>query len=195
MLKYLVAITLVACSTNTPDKKETETTTQPSEPTEQPNPIPVPLPSPTPSIPGGGVAEVQQFMIFHNLKRCWHDAPRVKWSNELAAKAKVDAETCELVTVNPYDSIAYGKDLGIVKAQDNWYMQFLQYPYGKDEYTKSTKDFAHIVWQSTQLIGCAKVQCASQSVIYCKYEPQAIGSAKDQVKFLKSDFMKCNGTN
>lgn len=191
MLKpILITSLLLGCGLQ-PSKKEsapptpmpTETGKPPSEPT------------PLPNVPGGNIAEVQQFMIFHNLKRCWHDAPRVKWSTDLAKQAKEAAETCELVTVNPYDSIAYGKDLGIVKAQDNWYMQFLSYPYGKDEYTKSTRDFAHIVWQTTTHIGCAKVECGSQSVIYCKYEPQAIGSAKGQVKFLKADFMKCNGTN
>jgi len=200
MLKYLLATSLIVSCASNQSKKESGASQPVPTPSKQPEspqekPPQVPSPSPLPSIPGGDVAEVQQFMIFHNLKRCWHDAPRVRWSTELAKKAKADAETCLLGVTNPYDSIAYGQDLDIVKAQDDWYMQFLYYPYGKDEYTKETRDFAHIVWQTTTDIGCAKVQCASKNVIYCKYSPQANGPATGQVKMIQSDFMKCNGTN
>jgi len=147
--------------------------------------------------PGGGnIAEIQQFMIFHNLKRCWHDAPRVKWNAQLAEAAKEAASQCSFNRLAASDSIAFGESLSQIKAQDDWYMEFLSYPYGKSEYPDSVGNFARMVWQDTTDIGCAHVVCGTKDVFYCKYSPSAQPlKATGKVKFLKSDFMKCNGTN
>jgi hypothetical protein len=150
-----------------------------------------------PDSPGGGnIAEVQQFMIFHNLKRCWHDAPRLKWNAALAQAAKEAASQCSFKRMEASDSIAFGESLGQIKAQDDWYMEFLSYPYGKSEYPDSVGNFARMVWQDTTDFGCAHVVCGSKDVYYCRYAPPANPvNAAGKVKFLKSDFMKCNGTN
>lgn len=191
-MKFLFLIALLfACSNE--DKKEVPEATNPTQ--EAPQPVPQP---PT-SLPGGqgDIVEVQQFMVFHNLKRCWHDAPRVKWSEALAQAAKTHAARCTLDKFDPQDSIAFGESLGQIKAQDDWYMEFLSYPWNGSTFDDSkVGNFARMVWQDTREFGCAHVKCGSKDVYYCKYAPRAVPeAAKGKVKFLKQDFMKCTGTN
>lgn len=197
-VKYLVIfLILFGCGG---EKHEENKKEEPAPQTQRPKPQespskpqdPIPLPS---EIPCGDVAEVQQFMIFHNLKRCWHDAPRVTWNKDLAEASKVEALKCNFTKSSTSDSIAHGVGLGQIKAQDDWYMQFLGFPYGKEEYSDSVADFAHIVWQDSREIGCASVKCGEENVYYCKYFPEASADALNQVKFVQSDFYKCTGTN
>jgi hypothetical protein len=132
------------------------------------------------------LVEKQTFLIFHNLKRCWHDAPRVTWNDTLAHQAKVAALKCDLKAEGTGDSIGYGESLGQVKAQDRWYMEFL----------RRGPSFVRMVWQDTTELGCAHVVCGTKDVYYCKYAPPAdLNNTAGKVKFLKRDFMKCNGTN
>jgi uncharacterized protein YkwD len=193
MIKRLLIILIcLSCGEEKTTHEPGTTQNEPSKQPEQPERLP---PNEMPNIPGGNVAEIQQFMIFHNLKRCWHDAPRLKWNAQIAEAAKVEALKCNFTKSSASDSIAHGVGLGQIKAQDNWYMQFLGFPYGKAEYPATVGDFAHIVWQDSREFGCASVKCGDENVYYCKYSPSADGDATNQVKFLKSDFMKCTGTN
>lgn len=191
---FLIAL-LFSCSNE--EKKEIPETNNPTQ--ESPQTQPTPQPQPPISLPGGqgDVVEVQQFMIFHNLKRCWHDAPRLKWSEALADAAKDYAATCTLSKFDPQDSIAVGESLGQVKAQDDWYMEFLSYPWNGDTFNDNqVGNFARMVWQDSTYFGCAHVKCGPKDVYYCKYAPRANPqAAKGKVKFLKKDFMTCNGTN
>ena len=190
MKYFLILFLLVGCSTEKEDVPETTTTTRNN---------PTPAPQPPSNIPTGqgDVVEVQQFMVFHNLKRCWHDAPRVKWSEALAQAAKTHASRCALDKFEAQDSIAFGESLGQIKAQDDWYMEFLSYPWNGSTFEDSkVGNFARMVWQDTREIGCAHVKCGSKDVYYCKYAPRANPQAAlGKVKFLKQDFMKCTGTN
>jgi hypothetical protein len=187
----LVFLAFVGCSHD----KKTEDKPQGETPADD-SPVVVPVPAPPSNVPSGDIVVRQQFMIFHNLKRCWHDAPRLTWDDGLAQAAARDAATCSLTTTSPGDSIAHGQSLGQIKAQDNWYMEFLSYPYGKDTYPDSVGNFARIVWQDSRTFGCAVAKCGGEDVYYCKYSPQADPDhAQGKVKFLKPDFMKCTGTN
>jgi hypothetical protein len=184
---FLVLFAALACST---EKKQTEN--EPEKPVEHLPPVVVTMPAPATS----NIVVKQQFMIFHNLKRCWHDAPRLTWDEGLAQAAARDAATCLLTTTNAGDSIAYGQSLGQIKAQDNWYLEFLTYPYGKDSYPDTVGNFARMVWQDSRTFGCAVTKCGGEDVYYCKYSPQADPDhAQGKVKFLKPSFLKCSGTN
>jgi len=159
-LLLVLACLISACSVK--EDKVPETTVK--DPTEDPIEDPVgkdPVGKDPVPLPGGqgDVVEVQQFMIFHNLKRCWHETPRIKWNEDLARQAKRDASLCTLAKVEPQDSIAFGESLGQVKAQDNWYLEFLKYPWtSPDKYDDAKAgNFARMVWKDTKEFGCAHV--------------------------------------
>lgn len=194
----LCFLAMIACSKedSKEDKKEVPETTEESpeaEPTEE-EPAPVPGGQ-------GDVVEIQKFMIFHNLKRCWHETPRVKWSESLAAQAKRDAALCTLAKVEAQDSIAFGESLDQVKAQDKWYLEFLKFPWREPAKYDDAKagNFARMIWKDTKEIGCAHVVCGKNDVYYCKYSAKADPmNATGKVNYVNKNIketLSCNGTN
>ena len=172
----------------------------PDIPTDTPNDNPndyQPLPpvSPQPSPPTGGIVDQQQFMIFHNLKRCWHSAPKIEWSDALFAKAQVIAASCNKTLRMQDISTGYGKDLDVVKALDQWYLEgMVWYPYGKDEIPDDMRRFAAMVWKETKSMGCAKADCGGEFFFVCAYS-QGMDKTKasQNVTGLKPDFLTCTG--
>ena len=144
----------------------------------------------------------QEYLIFHNLKRCWHNAPRVKWNAALAYSAKTWAQQCTYARdpsiAGKYgESIAVGPGLGRIKAQDNWYMQFLAFPYGKPDGTAYTQEFSQIVWKNTAEIGCADAVCPNGNYYVCRYAPggNVAGQYAANVQWLVPTLFLCNGMN
>lgn len=150
-------------------------------------------------IPGGNsIVDQQQFMIFHNLKRCWHNVESVDWSDELYKSAKTQAQSCNLKTIeteNVGQNIAVGEQLSLIKAQDDWYMEFLNHPYNKSNGVPEAQKFTKIVWKQTKQIGCASNQCGNKAYIVCNYSPKPNQPDKfaQNVFWLKPDFILCTG--
>lgn len=170
----------------------------PSEPSNSPeSPSPLPpesAPQPLP-VPGDDVVSQQQFMIFHNLKRCWHDSPKINWSPELVARSATIAKDCSLEYSQPGVSTGHGIGLGIVQALDQWYLEgMLYFPYGKNELPASMKRFAAMVYKETQKMGCSHAKCGAEDYYVCVYS-QDMDAAKtsQNVTGLKPDFLTCTG--
>lgn len=190
----LLFLMLLACSGH-----KGSSATPPSNPAP-----PSPNPSPTsPTSPGdaGGVVEQQQYMVFHNLKRCWHNVPNVKWNANLAAQAKSHAAKCTMakdpsIAGRVGENIAFGKDLGQIPAQDQWYMEFLSFPFGAKNGTEGSQEFSQIVWKATTDVGCASALCPQGNYYVCRYSPagNVAGQYDVNVFPLKSDYDKCTGT-
>jgi len=203
----LCFLAMVTCSKedSKEDKKEVPETTEeaPEEEPAEESPGEEPTEEEPTPVPGGqgDVVEIQKFMIFHNLKRCWHETPRVKWSESLASQAKRDAARCTLAKAEAQDSIAFGESLDQVKAQDNWYLEFLKFPWREPAKYDDAKagNFARMIWKDTKEIGCAHVKCGKNDVYYCKYSAKADpNNATGKVKYVNQDIkavLSCNGTN
>jgi hypothetical protein len=184
------ALLAVSCSHKSDDDKEGQTVpTAPSGPT-------------SPANPGapGGIVEREQYMVFHNLKRCWHRVGDIKWSERLADGARAHAAKCTLkkdpaIFGSLGENIAHGKVLGQIKAQDNWYLPFIYYPYGDKNGTPATAEFSQIVWRETVELGCGSAKCGDENYYVCRYSPagNVAGKYDTNVYSLDPGFMKCTG--
>jgi predicted small lipoprotein YifL len=161
---------------------------------------PMPMPIPPGSGGQGDIVEKQQYMVFHNLKRCWHAVDDIVWDDALAATAKAHAQKCTLTKDTSIagvygENLAYGEGLGQIKAQDDWYMQFLYFPYGEKNGTANTQEFSNIVWKGTTKIGCGSALCGSKNYYVCRYSPRGNveGQYDKNVFMLKPDFATCTG--
>jgi len=162
----------------------------------QPAPLPpVDVPSPLPPSNGGSIVDQQQFMIFHNLKRCWHSAPKIAWSLDLAQKALTVANACDLAFKDDRYSTGHGQGLDIVKALDQWYLEgMIYYPYGRDEIPSTMRRFAAMVWKETREMGCAQSLCNGEPYFVCAYsQGMDEKKASQNVTGLKPDFLGCSG--
>lgn len=153
--------------------------------------------SPSPQIPGGPV-EQQTYMVFHNLKRCWHNVPSVRWNEALADSARTHAERC---TFARDPSFGLGESVGTgdtqIKAMDDWYMEFLSFPFGKPDGNAKSERFSQMVWRSTSEIGCGSAQCGAKVYYVCRYSAKGNinGEFDKNVFWLKPDFMTCSGSS
>lgn len=168
-----------------------------SEPSAPPSDnIPPSSPSPSPKLPQeGGIVEQQQFMIFHNLKRCWHSAPKIVWSDSLAAKSATIANACNFTYQGSNVSTGHGPGLDVVKALDQWYLEgMIYYPYGKNEIPADMRRFAAMIWKETKEVGCAKADCNGEPYFVCSYsQDMNKEKASQNVTGLKPDFLTCTG--
>lgn len=169
-------------------------------------PQPVDMPQPPSRLPpvqqpgGGDIVAQQQYLIFHNLKRCWHNAPDIEWDSGLAEFSRQHAAKCtyakDPLIANRYgESIAVGEGLDIIKAQDNWYIAGIFFPYGQATGPDAMAEFSQMVWRSTERVGCASAQCPRGNYYVCRYEARGnvAGSYAENVKPLVPDFFKCTG--
>ena len=163
-----------------------------------PFPIPIPgckTPSPSPLPDMGNVVEKEQFLRFHNLKRCWHNAPDIKWNDQLAAEAKTYASRCVFAHAggNFGENLAMGYN-SITASQDAWYMEYLRYNFSSGSFSPATGHFTQMVWIGSTELGCARVQCAQGAFDICRYKAagNVIGQFQQNVKPLKSDISKCS---
>lgn len=152
-----------------------------------------PQPSPVPG--NNDVVSQQQFMIFHNLKRCWHDAPKISWDSELVAKSATIAKDCSLEYWEDGISSGHGVGLGLIQALDQWYLEgMIFFPYGKNEIPASMKRFSAMVWKETRKMGCSHTKCGAEDYYVCAYS-QGLDAKKAAVNVgsLKPDFLGCSG--
>jgi|GEM_PF-3423743 len=185
----LIAMLAISCGKHK-DQEEPGRQPQPGRPSDPGGP----------GIPPSDIVEQQQYMVFHNLKRCWHRVADVKWSPQLAAGAKAHAARCTLakdpsIAGKLGENIAHGKGLGQIKAQDNWYLPFIFFPYGQKNGSKETAEFSQIVWRETSEIGCASAKCGDENYYVCRYSPagNVAGKYDTNVYSLDAGFMKCTG--
>lgn len=190
MRHAILAVALAFSCSHSKDSDDKEPGSQPVKPSDPAGP----------GVPPGGIVEQQQYMVFHNLKRCWHRVADVKWSPKLADGAKAHAAKCTLakdpvISGKIGENIAFGKGLGQIKAQDNWYMEFIFFPYGQKDGSDKTDHFSQIVWRETAEIGCASAKCGDQNYYVCRYSP--VGNVKgkydNNVYSIDPNFMKCTG--
>ena len=182
-----------SCSSDKRDQTNPPVSPVPSEPSEsQPSPVP---PEMSPLPPSGGIVDQQQFMIFHNLKRCWHDSPKIKWSESLYQKAKAIADKCDFNYEEPALSTGHGEGLDIVKALDQWYLEgMIWFPYGKNEIPDGMGRFAAMIWKDTKEMGCATTSCTNEPYFVCAYSGETNkAKAAANVSGLKPDFLTCTG--
>jgi hypothetical protein len=169
----------------------------PTTPSPLPPVTPKPSPPSIPQIPGGNIAEAQQFISFHKLKRCWHNVPNLRWNDNIASSARDHAKKCTFMKDEKNtvwgESIAFEKGSGIIALQDKWYMQFLQFPFGNKNGNGYTREFTQMVWKSSTDFGCASVYCGEINYVVCRYSPA--GNVPDQyaenVYPLKADISQC----
>jgi hypothetical protein len=134
-------------------------------------------------------------MIFHNLKRCWHDSPKIKWSESLYQKAKAIADKCDFNYEAPALSTGHGEGLDVIKALDQWYLEgMIWFPYGKNDIPEGMGRFAAMIWKETQEVGCATVTCTNEPYFVCAYSGETDkAKAASNVSGLKPDFLTCTG--
>lgn len=174
----------------------------PSCPTSpSPNPPSQPAPQPPsnpPSAPGeGNIGEKETFLRFHNLKRCWHSAPAITWNQQLADEARAYASACRFAH-DPNNGGRFGENLAIgypdiIKSQDAWYMEYLQYDFQRGGFSPATGHFTQMVWIGSSELGCARVQCPQGPYDICRYKPagNVIGQFQQNVKPLRDDISQC----
>jgi pathogenesis-related protein 1 len=188
--RYLLILLMIsACGGH----KKAQTSPGLPPPSDSPAVPPSPVP---PSYPGSGdIVGQQQYLIFHNLKRCWHNVGKVTWAADLEEKAKARLATCDLAL-----GLDHGESLGtgtsIINALDQWYLSgMISFPYGYDAIPPTMKRFSQMVWKGTTEIGCASAQCGGVTQYLCRYrEAEVDGKAAANVLTLKPDFLRCTGT-
>ena len=108
------------------------------------------------------------------------------WNNTLADYAKDYAKGC----VWKHSGGPYGENLAAnfentTLAIDAWGNEEKKYNYAKRKFTESNGHFTQLVWQNTTDVGCAVIQCDSDSVkgayLVCEYYPP--GNVKDEFKW------------
>lgn len=190
LLLGLAFVGFVGCG-----KPETKPPTVPSKPGTPPISRPG---DPGPGFPPN-IVEKQQFMIFHNLKRCWHNVPDIAWDDTLAARASAHAAKCTLKPESGRsgdgESVTFGVGLDLIKALDNWYLQGIFFPYGAANAPDNMREYAQMLWASSRSLGCAAAKCGNQNYYVCRYSPagNTKGEAAKNVFKLKPDFATCTG--
>lgn len=189
MLRYVLATILIIGCSRIEQPDETSTPDLPQPPSQQ---------QPPSQPPNGDIVAQQQYMIFHNLKRCWHNANDIQWDGGLAESARQHAAKCtyrkDLTTRNG-ESLAVGQGLDLIKALDNWYIAGVLFPYNQPTGPDSMSEFSQMVWRGTERFGCASAACPNGNYYVCRYDAKGNipGSYADNVRPLVPDFFKCSG--
>ncbi|WWC92954.1 uncharacterized protein L201_007917 [Kwoniella dendrophila CBS 6074] len=128
------------------------------------------------------------FVDCHNKYRNQYGAKNVSWVNELANYAVNHASVCGSMshTNGPYGENLAAGAISITSSIDMWMDEASQY----DPENPSFSHFTQVVWQSTETIGCAKIDCgvntgmSGQTYVMCEYQPagNVVGSYAFNVK-------------
>jgi len=140
-------------------------------------------------------AQIEAFLLAHNIVRRRHNAKLLTWSVPLAEKAEQWADACQFKHTNGVLSdTPYGEN--IVAATGNFPISaavatFVQ---DADQYNPVDPKFSHftqVVWQSTTELGCAVAHCdgifgrkeGPATLYVCLYNPpgNVIGELAENV--------------
>ncbi len=141
---------------------------------------------------GSDFADAQIYVDAHNAVRAavakpdgyagsWQALPPVAWSDEVATTAQAwanhlrDTASCGLMHASNTgygENLAAGTRLDAQGAVDLWAAEKQNYTYSpKYVFSSDTGHYTQIAWRKTTHIGCGSAQCASGTVIACRYDP------------------------
>ncbi|EFJ53194.1 hypothetical protein VOLCADRAFT_86230 [Volvox carteri f. nagariensis] len=187
----------------------------PAPPVQSPAP---PVQSPTPPSPselmGSSCPDAQAFLDLHNLYRARHQAPPLRWNNNLAIAATAYAQQladndCALkhsgvrdAGENLLSQQSFPKpDNTCTLAARGWYAEVVNYDFDAaqpyyDNWPRNIGHFSQLVWKGTSTIGCgvgsaetpirigSKTLAAGCKVVVCRYK--APGNWQSDMSFLKN---------
>lgn len=178
-------------STTTP----TSSTSTPSSTSSTENP---PSTSPS-SVPSGGLNQIEfDLLTEHNNKRSLHGVGNLTWNWELAqfaadyAAEALDCDNLQLIhSGGPYgENLAAGYEGGF-RPVDVWYDEISLYDYNNPGFDEETGHFTQLIWNATNEVGCAIVDCHNEWSQYtiCEYRPAGniVGSTDSQTRQLFND--------
>ena len=150
----------------------------------------------TSSIPSGELNQLEfDFFIEHNNKRALHGVGNLTWNWELAqfaadyAASALDCNNLQLIhSGGPYgENLAAGYEGGF-RPVDVWYDEISLYDYDNPGFAEETGHFTQVIWNATNEVGCAYVDCHNQWSQYtiCEYRPAGniVGSTDAQTRQL-----------
>lgn len=133
-----------------------------------------------PALLAADQAEIEQWLMAHNVYRARHGVPPVFWSDIVAASAQSYAETCP----SGHSASGYGEnlawasyDMGVLSVVKMWYEEESRYDYESPGFKSGTGHFTQIIWKGSTEIGCASVvACGSGHSLkantwVCQYNP------------------------
>lgn len=111
----------------------------------------------------------------HNVARCIHGFPPLRWSSTVAASAQRWANSCNFYHNSFRDG--YGENLawgttGYMTAERSaylWYRENQGYPYGASTPPYETMHFTQMVWAGTGELGCGTRICGGMQIFVCRY--------------------------
>ncbi|URE34636.1 SCP [Musa troglodytarum] len=125
---------------------------------------------------------VREFLHAHNQVRAVAGEKPFAWDDNLARYAKRWSEKrrsdCAIVhSMGPYGENMFwgsGWDWRVADAVENWAREHLYYNRSDNSCMsgKMCGHFTQIVWNSSEAVGCARVECfAGGVIITCNYDP------------------------
>lgn len=126
--------------------------------------------------------EIEILIERHNFWRADVGVGEINYSNELAEVALTWAkELKKQGCVFKHSSVKYGENLfkgtsgfyTVADAIDAWGEEKKDYNYEKNKCKRGEMcgHYTQIVWQSTSLVGCAKIECDGYITWVCNYDP------------------------
>lgn len=176
MKRTLLLLTLVACSSKSPEvEKPTPVGTD-----EEPNEAAAPVES------GNEIVDA------HNALRAKQCAEPLEWSDKVAKSAQAWAD--ELAANGcafEHSDSPNGENLaagtaGAFPAESvvqMWYDEVEGYDFKRGGFSMDTGHFTQLVWKDTKRVGCGMVSCNGLDVWVCQYDPpgNVEGEYRDQV--------------
>jgi hypothetical protein len=132
----------------------------------------------------------------HNQLRHEHNAPALKWNNEIASVAQQWATKVagdNKMTHRPNNK--YGENIFVTSCNpisgaqpvDAWYSEIKDYSYGSTKFSTVTGHFTQVVWVGSKEVGCGQAK-SNKNMIYvvCNYSPPGNYNGKFKDNILKS---------
>lgn len=137
--------------------------------------------SPASSIPSGDLTQIDfDLLTEHNNKRALHGVSNLTWNWELAqyaadyADSALNCSNLQLIhSGGPYgENLAAGYEGGF-RPVDVWYDEISLYDYDNPGFAEETGHFTQLIWNTTNEVGCAYVDCHNEWSQYtiCEYRP------------------------
>ncbi|KAK4521464.1 40S ribosomal protein S25 [Mucor velutinosus] len=120
-------------------------------------------------------ADIDSILTAHNVVRAKHNAPPLKWNQELGDFAYGWASKCSIA----HSQASYGENIAWrtkdwTQTVNAWYSEVSAYNYSNPGFSTKTGHFTQVVWKNTKTIGCGASYCDNiQGVYYvCEYFPR-----------------------
>eukprot|EP00927_Polykrikos_kofoidii_P045068 TRINITY_DN3892_c0_g1_i1.p1 TRINITY_DN3892_c0_g1~~TRINITY_DN3892_c0_g1_i1.p1 ORF type:complete len:653 (+),score=70.33 TRINITY_DN3892_c0_g1_i1:150-2108(+) len=166
------------------DRREHATLPSPASRKEASRSMPTPTRARSPGVESKGIVNAGiskgALMARHNMYRCMHGVPELRWSPTIENMARAWAQHARnlpggLLLPRRTDGFglfgehtAYGDFADVSRAVDNWYAEFSQSNSSVFSYTPSAARSAHLVRRETTSVGCV----AEDHLLVCLYYPR-----------------------